>query len=474
MKATKKARVQAASERPSTEAQLPAFGSRAEHYAAGKTLREACPRQAHAGWKAPRDRRDAVELVLAAEKGRVEDLLPLRHGRMVKSAFTFYRGAALTMAADLAATPATGVRVQCCGDAHLCNFGGFATPERRIIFSINDLDETLPAPWEWDLKRLAASFVVACRDNGLGEAVARDAAMTCARSYRESMAEFSQLKTLELWYRSLTDEELLGSLPQKFRRRIVKRIEKEKAKSRGEEMFPKLAEKRGNIHVIKDQLPTIFHAEGHAPGEVQQAVRDALVAYRETLPTAYRALLDRYELRDVAMKVVGVGSVGTACWVILCMAGDDDPLFLQVKEARASVLEPYAGKSVFPNQGQRVVDGYRRMQPASDMFLGWSRGPKRDFFIRQLRDMKLGPMVEIFGQAEMDFFATWCGKALALSHARSGNSAMISGYLGKSDAMDKALTAFSVSYADQNEKDHAALARAVRQGKVKAVFEEDR
>jgi uncharacterized protein (DUF2252 family) len=474
MKATKKARVQAASERPSTEAQLPALGSRAENYAAGKALRETCPRQAHAGWKAPRDRPDAVELVLAAEKGRVEDLLPLRHGRMVKSAFTFYRGAALTMAADLATTPSTGIRVQCCGDAHLCNFGGFATPERRIIFSINDLDETLPAPWEWDLKRLAASFVVACRDNGLGEAVARDAAMTCARSYRESMAEFSQLKTLELWYRSLTDEELLGSLPQKFRRRIVKRIEREKAKSRGEEMFPKLAEKRGNIHVIKDQLPTIFHAEGHAPGEVQQAVRDALVAYRETLPTAYRALLDRYELRDVAMKVVGVGSVGTACWVILCMAGDDDPLFLQVKEARASVLEPYAGKSVFPNQGQRVVDGYRRMQPASDMFLGWSRGPKRDFFIRQLRDMKLGPMVEIFGQAEMDFFATWCGKALALSHARSGNSAMISGYLGKSDAMDKALTAFSVSYADQNEKDHAALARAVRQGKVKAVFEEDR
>ncbi len=474
MKATKKARAQAASERPSTEAQLPALGSRAEHDAAGKALRETCPRQAHAAWKPPADRPDAVELVLAAERGRVEDLLPLRHGRMVKSAFTFYRGAALTMAADLATTPTTGIRVQCCGDAHLCNFGGFATPERRIIFSINDLDETLPAPWEWDLKRLAASFVVACRDNGLSEAVAKDAAMTCVRSYRESMAEFSQLKTLELWYQSLESGELLESLPLKIRKRIVKRIEKEQAKSRGEEMFPKLAEKRGNIHVIKDQLPTIFHAEGQPPGVVQQAVRDALIAYRETLPTAYRALLDRYELRDAAMKVVGVGSVGTACWVILCMAGDDDPLFLQVKEARASVLEPYAGKSVFPNQGQRVVDGYRRMQPASDMFLGWSRGPKRDFFIRQLRDMKLSPMVEIFGQAEMDFFAVWCGKALALSHARSGNSAMISGYLGKSDVMDKALAAFARAYADQNEKDHAALARAVRKGKVKAVFEEDR
>ena len=301
MKAShKEAVAHAASERASTGARHPRLGSRAEHYAAGKALRETCPREAHAAWKAPADRRDAVELVLAAEKGRVEDLLPLRHGRMVKSAFTFYRGAALTMAADLATTPTTGIRVQCCGDAHLCNFGGFATPERRIIFSINDLDETLPAPWEWDLKRLAASFVVACRDNGLSEAVAKDAAMTCVRSYRESMAEFSQLKTLELWYRSLSAEELLGGLPLKLRKRILKRIEKEQAKSRGEEMFPKLAEKRGNIHVIKDQLPTIFHAEGHSPGEVQQGVRDALVAYRETLPTAYRALLDRYELQDAA------------------------------------------------------------------------------------------------------------------------------------------------------------------------------
>jgi uncharacterized protein (DUF2252 family) len=434
----------------------------------------ACPRDAHAAWKVPSDRRDAVELILEAEKGRVPDLLPLRHGRMVRSAFTFYRGAALTMAADLASTPSSGIRVQCCGDAHLCNFGGFATPERRIIFSINDLDETLPAPWEWDVKRLAASFVVACRENGLSEGVAKDAAMTCVRSYRESMAEFSQLKTLELWYQSLSAEELFEGLPPGLRKRIIKRIEKEQAKSRGEEMFPKLAEKRGNIHVIKDQLPTIFHAEGHRPGEVQQAVRDALIAYRETLPTAYRALLDRYELRDAAIKVVGVGSVGTLCWVLLFMAGDDDPLFLQVKEARASVLERYAGKSVFPNQGQRVVDGYRRMQPASDMFLGWSRGPKRDFFIRQLRDMKLGPMVEIFGQVEMEIYAGWCGRALALSHARSGSAAMISGYLGKSDAFDRAIAAFSVAYADQNEKDHAALDRAVRKGKVKAVFEEAR
>jgi uncharacterized protein (DUF2252 family) len=392
---------------------------------------------------------------------------------MVRSAFTFYRGAALTMAADLASTPSSGIRVQCCGDAHLCNFGGFATPERKVIFSINDLDETLPAPWEWDVKRLAPSFVVACRDNGLSDAVARDTVLTCVRTYRESMAEFSRMKTLELWYRMMTAVELIGELPPDLSKRVVKRIEKERAKSRGEEMFPKLVEHKGEMPVIKDQLPTIFHAQGHTPGVVQKGVLDALAAYRETLPSAYQSLLDRYELRDAAVKVVGVGSVGTLCWVLLFTAGDGDPLFLQVKEARASVLEPYAGASVFPNHGQRVVNGYRLMQPASDMFLGWSRGPKRDFFFRQLRDMKLGPMVETFGRAEMAIYAGWCGKALALAHARSGDSAMLTGYMGKkSDAFDRAIAAFSMAYADQNEKDHAALDRAVRKGKVKAVFEE--
>jgi uncharacterized protein (DUF2252 family) len=415
-----------------------------------------------------------VELVLAAEVGRVPELLPLRHGRMVRSAFTFYRGAALTMADDLASTPVTGLRVQCCGDAHLCNFGGFATPERKIIFSINDLDETLPAPWEWDVKRLAASFVVACRANGLKDAVAKEVTTACVRSYRESMAEFSQLKTLELWYRALSAEELLATLPPKLRERALKRIEKERAKSRGEEMFPKLVEHKGDIPVIKDQLPTIFHAEGHSPGEVQQGVRDAFAVYRATLPSSYQALLDRFELRDAAIKVVGVGSVGTLCWVLLFTAADDDPLFLQVKEARASVLEPYAGPSVYSNSGHRIVDGYRRMQPASDMLLGWSHGPKRHFFIRQLRDMKISVMVETFGPVEMDIFAGWCGRALALSHARSGNAAALSGYMGKSDVFDRALASFSLAYADQNEADHAALDRAVKQGKVPAVFEEAR
>jgi uncharacterized protein (DUF2252 family) len=446
--------------------------SRAEDYAAGKALREICPRDAHAAWQAPAKRQNAVQTLLESEKGRMPDLLPLRHGRMVKSAFTFYRGSALAMAADLASAPSTGIRVQCCGDAHLSNFGGFATPERRVIFSINDLDETLPAPWEWDVKRLGASFVVACRDNGLGASAAREAAATCARTYRESMAEFSELKTLELWYRALSADELIAELPAKLRKRIVKRIEKEQAKSRGEEMFPKLAEQRGNVHVIKDQLPTIFHHPGIPPGEIPRLTRDALAEYRATLPTAYQALLDRYELRDVAIKVVGVGSVGTLCWVFLFTAEEGDPLFLQVKEARASVLEPYAGKSVFRNRGQRIVDGYRRMQPASDIFLGWSRGPKRHFFVRQLRDMKLSPMVETFGREEMRIHARWCARALALSHARTGNPSLISGYLGKSDAFDRAIVAFSAAYADQNERDHAALARAVRAGKVSAVFEE--
>jgi hypothetical protein len=305
--------------------------------------------------------------------------------------------------------------------------------------------------------------------------VARDVARTCARTYRESMAEFSRMKTLELWYRSLGPDELLpGIKDPKLRLRALKRIERERTKSSAEEIFPKLAEHKGEMPVIRDQLPTIFHHKDHPPGEVQQAVRDVLGAYRATLPPSYQALLDRYELRDAAIKVVGIGSVGTACWVLLFMAGEGDPLFLQVKEARTSVLEPYAGKSVFPNHGQRVVNGYRFMQPASDMFLGWTRSPKRDFFVRQLRDTKISVLVETFGASEMDLYATWCGKALALSHARAGSSALLSGYMGKSDVFDKAIATFSMAYADQNEKDHAALRRAVRKGALKAVFEEDR
>jgi uncharacterized protein (DUF2252 family) len=449
----------------------------AERYAAGKALRESCPRASHASWKAPADRRDAVDLVLEAEKGRIAELLPLRHGRMVRSPFTFYRGAALTMAADLASTPTNGVRVQCCGDAHLCNFGGFATPERRILFAINDLDETLPAPWEWDVKRLAASFVVACRDNGLRADVGQDSTLRCVRSYRESMAEFSQMKTLEVFHQAMWARDIVAALPRALRERVTKRIAKEQQKSRGEELFPKLVEHRGEMPVIRDQLPAIFHAPGHSPGEVQRIVLDAIAGYRATLPPSLQALLGRYELRDAAVKVVGVGSVGTSCWVLLFMAGEDDPLFLQVKQARQSVLEPYAGASVFANHGQRVVDGYRVMQPASDMFLGWTQAAgeqQNHFFFRQLRDIKISPNVETFGAADMEAYAQWCGRALALSHARSGQSARLAGYMGKSETFDVAIAAFAKAYADQNEKDHAAFARAIRKGTLKAVKEAGR
>jgi uncharacterized protein (DUF2252 family) len=378
------------------------------------------------------------------------------------------------MAADLAATPSSGIRVQCCGDAHLSNFGGFATPERRVIFSINDLDETLPAPWEWDVKRLTASFVAACRDNGLKDSVAREVVATCVRAYRAAMVEYAGMRTLELWYESLEPRDLLRDVKDLgLHKRVAQRLEKERAKSRAEEIFPKLVEKKGATSLIKDQLPTIFHAKGHPPGEVQQVVRDVFAAYRATLPSSYQSLLDRYELRDAAIKVVGIGSVGTSCWVLLFMAGEGDPLFLQVKEARPSVLEPFAGKSAFPNHGQRVVDGYRRMQPASDMFLGWARGRTRDFFFRQLRDIKISVLVETFGATEMDLYATWCGRALALSHARSGYASVLSGYMGKSEVFDEAIVAFSMAYADQNEKDHAALELAVRKKQVKAVFEEE-
>lgn len=449
--------------------------SRDKLYGMGKALREKCPRKSHAGWKAPADRPDPVQLVLRAEEGRMPDLLPLRHGRMVRSAFTFYRGAALTMACDLASTPSTGIRVQCCGDAHLCNFGGFATPERRVIFSVNDLDETLPAPWEWDVKRLAASFFIACRDNRLSDGVAKDVVMTCVRTYRESIAEFGQMKTLEVWYTALAADDLIANIKDAaLRQRALKRLQKEKAKSIAEDLFPKLAEHKGEMPVIKDQIPTIFHAEGFPPGKIQKHLTDTLAGYRETLTPASRSLLDRYQVRDAAIKIVGVGSVGTRCWVLLFMAGEGDPLFLQVKEARPSVLAEYAGASIFQNQGERIVNGYRLMQPASDMFLGWTAGTMagHHYFVRQLRDIKISIRVETFGASEMDLYATWCGRALALAHARSGRSLLLSGYMGKGDTFDQALAKFSAAYADQNERDHAALNAAVRKGQVKAVFEQ--
>lgn len=449
--------------------------SREELYAAGKALREKCPRDSHAEWRPAHNRPDALDLVLSSEKGRIPELLPLRHGRMARSAFTFYRGAALTMACDLSNTPTTGLRVQCCGDAHLCNFGAFATPERRVVFSINDLDETLPGPWEWDVKRLGVSFFIACRGNNLSDEIGRDAVMTCVRSYRETMAELSRKRTLEIWYMSMALNEMAADIKDpSIRKRVLKRLQREKGKSAVDELFPKLAEQDGGTPKIKDQLPTIFHREDCPPGRPSKILREVMARYLATLHTSHQSLLGRYQLRDAAIKVVGVGSVGTSCWVLLFTAGDEDPLFLQVKEANASVLERYAGKSIFPNHGQRVIHGYRQMQPASDMFLGYTVGGSgRHFYIRQLRDIKISARVESFGVPEMRLYATWCGKALALAHARSGEAAMLSGYMGKKDVFDEAIAEFSQAYASQNEQDYEVLSNAIRTGKVKAMFEDE-
>jgi uncharacterized protein (DUF2252 family) len=390
---------------------------------------------------------------------------------MVLSPFTFFRGAALNMVVDLAATPVTGLRVQCCGDAHLLNFGGFATPERRVLFSVNDLDETLAGPWEWDLKRLGTSFVLACRSNGLSGSAARDAVLTCAGSYRQYMAELSQLMPLELWNLSIEAEEALTSIRNaSIHRRAVQEIEKARERSVPEHLFPKLVRTSGGSPVFTDQFPTLYHQK-----LVELDVEHTLAGYRRSLTPSHRALIDRYELKDAAIKVVGVGSVGTACWVLLLMDADGDPLILQVKEARPSVLEALAGRSAFANHGQRVVVGHWLMQPASDMFLGWTVGESgRHYYIRQLRDVKVKFPVETFRRGEMALFAHWCGHSLALSHARSGDPAALCGYLGKSDAFDEALADFSVTYADQTEKDHAAFERAVRSGKVKVAFDEAR
>ena len=443
--------------------------------AMGKALRDKCPRASHAEWKPPHSRPDPVRVVLKTDEGRLPDLLALRHGRMVLSPFTFYRGSAYAMAQDLAGTPSTGIRVQCGGDSHLVNFRGLATAERQVIFALNDLDETLPAPWEWDLKRLAASIVVASRDNGLSESVARDAVLGCVRTYRERMAEFSKMKVLDLWYFAIEANMLIASIKDpEIRRRAIKRLATARESSTSEGLFPKLVDAAGGATHFKDQIPAIFHPKGYTPGEVHWEVQQAFAAYRETLMPSHRMLLDHYEAVDAAIKVVGVGSVGTACFILLLMArGGGDPLILQIKQARASVLEGCAGKSVFPNHGQRVVNGLRLMQPSSDIFLGWTEGRRgRHFYIRQLRDVKIKFAVETWGKAEMTLFTEWCGYSLALSHARSGEPAVISGYLGKSDAFDKAVAAFSFAYADQNESDHAALKRAIRDGKVEAVVEE--
>ena len=451
--------------------------SAGERRAKGKALRDEVPRASHAGWKAPKGRRDPIELLLETNAGRMPALIPIRFGRMSESPFAFYRGSAALMAADLAKTPASGLRVQACGDAHLMNFGGFATPERNVIFDINDLDETLPAPFEWDLKRLAASVVIAAQHLGIPDSDAARAATDVAREYRERMANYASMRVLDIWYDKIDmqryedrsgDPEVLRLV----RKRMAERIEAERLKSAPEHIYPKLVSQQGARPRIKDEPPLIFHpTEDQAPGAASDFA-EAIASYRESLPEHVRMLFDRFHFFDLAVKVVGVGSVGTICGVALFLAADDDPLFLQVKEARASVLEPYAGKSLHPNHGQRVVLGQRIMQTASDVFLGWTRGGNgRDFYLRQLRDMKLSAIIEDWDVGMLRQYGRMCAHALARAHARSGDAAMITGYMGSGQTFDDAVGEFAVEYSDQNQKDYRAFTQAIREGRIQTFLE---
>ena len=443
-----------------------------ERKAAGKILRDKVPRRSHAAWKAPAHRQDVVDMLIRSSKGRLPQLIPIRYGRMMHTPFDFYRGAAAIMAADLATTPDSGIRVQICGDCHLSNFGGSATPERHVIFDISDFDETLPAPWEWDIKRLAASIVVAGYHNKFNKADAREAATRSVRSYREHMAVYAEMHALERWYARIDADDLIALVhSKKWKQRIEKQVVKESSRSVVEDDFPELARVENGRVRIKDNPPLIFHQAHDGAREHARMVNEAFRRYRASLPDDRRALIDRYEVKDVAAKVVGVGSVGTRCGIVLMMADDDDPLFLQIKEARASVLEPYAGKSGYANRGHRVVAGQKLMQAASDMFLGWTEERGRHYYVRQLRDIKIKPPVEALDARAMMRYSEWCGWALARAHAKAGDGAMISGYLGNSSRFDDAIARFALAYADQNERDHRALLKAVRAGRIEAYQE---
>ncbi|MFN5320638.1 MAG: DUF2252 domain-containing protein [Planctomycetota bacterium] len=469
----------AGSQAPSTATssigpQPQSFRSRDERIAAGKALRERVPRDSHAVWKPPGDRRDPIDILRESNEGRLPELVPIRYGRMLPSPFTFLRGSAGLMSEDLAGTPVTGVRVQACGDCHLLNFGLFATPERNLIFDINDFDETLPAPWEWDLKRLAVSFAVAVRDANFGDKQAEAAAVECVRAYRERLREFSKLSPLEVWYDRLDSETIIEMAPDARIRKIREEMVAKATQRIGEYLYPQISEEVAGRRRLIDQPPALFHISKEKDPELEEIVLEALQQYRLSLPDERRVLFDRYSLEDVVIKAVGIGSVGTACFVGLFFSAENHPLLLQFKQASSSVLERYAGKSVYENHGQRVVVGQRLMQSASDIFLGWTRGRRgRDYFIRQLRDMKMSVRIEEGATAQQTLlYAELCGRTLAHAHAKSGDPALISGYLGKSDDFDRAIGEFSLAYADQNERDHAALVAAVKSGAIEALIEE--
>jgi len=466
--------------------------------ARGEQARREVPLSGAPGWRPAADRADPVALLEAQDLTREPDLVPVRHGRMMVSPFTFYRGAAAIMAADLASMPAAGLGVQLCGDAHLLNFGAYASPERRLVFDLNDFDETLPGPFEYDVRRMAASFTIAARDNGYSGADTRAATLATARAYREAMAGFADMRTLDIWYTQLPEDQLMAAVrgtaadmahaaKGKHEKKKAKAAEKtaergkklaRKARTRDSlQALSKLGERAGGRYRIVSQPPIIIPARDLAatycisPDVIGQVIRGQLRAYRDTLQLDRRHLLEHFEIVDMARKVVGVGSVGTRAYIVLLQGRDaDDPLFLQIKEATASVLEDHLPKSRFAQPGERVVQGQRLMQAVSDIFLGWTKGAEdnRYFYWRQLRDMKGSTDVASMRPAALAFYAGMCGWTLARAHARSGDPVAIAAYLGDTDAFDQAVTGFSLAYADQNERDFEDFIKAIRSGRLEA------
>ncbi|HEY6762626.1 MAG TPA: DUF2252 domain-containing protein [Baekduia sp.] len=459
----------------------PARPSVAER-ARGKAARKATPRASHAAFAPPPSRADPVALLERQAATRVPELVPIRYGRMLVSPFAFYRGAAAIMAHDLDATPRSGLKVQCCGDAHLSNFGVFASPERRLVFDVNDFDETLPGPWEWDVKRLAASMLIAARDNGFGVRQQDRITLDTVGRYRTAMAGFAAMTNLGVWYSHLDADAALAEHGSEFKPKLAKQTGKSLAKARTRDSmaaFSKLAQVVDGEARIVDQPPLIVPIEQLSPDEerdeVFERLRGLMRAYRRTLEANRRRLLEQYELVDFAGKVVGVGSVGTRAWIALLLGRDEqDPLFLQIKQAEASVLEESLGRSEFRNHGERVVVGQRLMQATSDIFLGWVRvddamgGPALDYYGRQLKDWKGSAEIDQMDATAMATYGTLCGWTLARAHARSGDRIAIAAYLGSGDSFDRAVVAFAHAYAEQNERDYQALSDAVRSGAIEA------
>ncbi|MFN8217592.1 MAG: DUF2252 domain-containing protein [Solirubrobacterales bacterium] len=452
--------------------------------AAGKQARKQAPRSRHGEWAPAADREDPIAILERQAVPRVPELVPIRYGRMAASPFAFYRGAAAVMAADLAPTPVSGLRVQACGDAHLSNFGAFAAPDRRLVFDLNDFDESLPGPWEWDVKRLAASFEIAARERGFTPAESEAAVLCVGRTYRESMRQFAAQSNLEVWYARFDVDTVLGEadFDDPADPKAAKRLRKNVAKARSKDSLralEKLTETVDGEIRFRSEPPLLVPGQDLLPpgsrADARAFLRPVLAAYRESLADDRRILFDSFETRQIARKVVGVGSVGTRAWVLLLTGLDDrDPLFLQAKEAEASVLEPYVGASRFRSHGRRVVEGQRLMQSSSDIFLGWCAaegidGRRRDFYVRQLWDWKRSAEVENLSPHGFEIYARICGWTLARAHARSGDRVAIAAYLGGGDAFEQAIAAFSAAYAEQNLRDHEALVGAIESGRLEAL-----